>query len=308
MGSSGGGGDLDDLPARRKKLAAELVKGKGIAAHLKTLIESSDWELGRGDDVVLAKDLSVQLVRSFSRIFSVINSCGEAPAVDGGERRKKKPAGIRDRRGSYKRRKNSELLVTESLTTQDGYAWRKYGQKDILNSKHPRCYYRCTHKPDGCMAIKQVQIIKEEPITYLITYLNHHTCSTNNVITSLYDNPITGNPIIINSETKIGQNNETISSSNDNNHTSTNPEIKPSSVVKLEESAIDDQSSNDGANFSDDSNSTELVYSMEMFESRFDPYQSCESSSLLQYGYGDVGEFNHIGDIDTLYFNDERVY
>ncbi|KAK4403464.1 WRKY DNA-binding transcription factor 70 [Sesamum angolense] len=59
----------------------------------------------------------------------------------------------------------------------DGYAWRKYGQKDILDSQYPRCYFRCSHKYEGCKATKQVQRIKEEPILYQTTYFNHHTCT-----------------------------------------------------------------------------------------------------------------------------------
>ncbi|KAE8007904.1 hypothetical protein FH972_004461 [Carpinus fangiana] len=40
----------------------------------------------------------------------------------------------------------------------DGYRWRKYGQKDIPDSNYPRGYYRCTHRhAQGCLATKLVQ-------------------------------------------------------------------------------------------------------------------------------------------------------
>ncbi|KAK6920017.1 WRKY domain [Dillenia turbinata] len=59
----------------------------------------------------------------------------------------------------------------------DCYSWRKYGQKDILGAKFPRCYYRCTHRnSQGCLAIKQVQKSDEDPLVYEITYRGRHTC------------------------------------------------------------------------------------------------------------------------------------
>ncbi|XP_073289185.1 WRKY DNA-binding transcription factor 70-like [Primulina huaijiensis] len=88
----------------------------------------------------------------------------------------------KDRRGCYKRRKTSEILVKETTSlVEDGHAWRKYGQKVILNAKHPRNYYRCTHKFDqGCQATKQVQKIQDDPFPlFKTTYLAHHTCSFN---------------------------------------------------------------------------------------------------------------------------------
>lgn len=39
--------------------------------------------------------------------------------------------------GAYCRRAEQAWTVV-SATTQDGHSWRKYGQKGILNSKHPR--------------------------------------------------------------------------------------------------------------------------------------------------------------------------
>lgn len=40
-----------------------------------------------------------------------------------------------------------------------------------------RCYFRCTHKQDGCKALKQVQRVqKGDQVLYQITYFNHHSC------------------------------------------------------------------------------------------------------------------------------------
>ncbi|KAF4359772.1 hypothetical protein F8388_008334 [Cannabis sativa] len=87
---------------------------------------------------------------------------------------------IKDRRGSYKRRKTCHTMKKETSTLiDDGHAWRKYGQKIILNAKYPRNYFRCTHKYDqGCQATKQVQKIEDE--MYRTTYYGEHTCSSLN--------------------------------------------------------------------------------------------------------------------------------
>ncbi|XP_074367880.1 putative WRKY transcription factor 30 [Apium graveolens] len=60
----------------------------------------------------------------------------------------------------------------------DKYNWRKYGQKDILGAKHPRGYYRCTHRhAQGCLATKQVQRSDNDPTLFEITYRGRHTCT-----------------------------------------------------------------------------------------------------------------------------------
>ncbi|KAK9275473.1 hypothetical protein L1049_022740 [Liquidambar formosana] len=66
----------------------------------------------------------------------------------------------------------------------DGYNWRKYGQKDILGAKYPRSYYRCTYRNiKECWATKQVQRSDEDPSVFEITYRGKHTCNqTNNSI------------------------------------------------------------------------------------------------------------------------------
>ncbi|KAJ9184908.1 hypothetical protein P3X46_004593 [Hevea brasiliensis] len=64
-----------------------------------------------------------------------------------------------------------------SFLTDDGYSWRKYGEKVILNCLYPRNYFRCIHKCDqGCQATKQVQRLATVSPKYRITYFGHHTC------------------------------------------------------------------------------------------------------------------------------------
>ncbi|KAB2054560.1 hypothetical protein ES319_A12G263200v1 [Gossypium barbadense] len=63
----------------------------------------------------------------------------------------------------------------------DGFSWRKYGQKDILGAKYPRGYYRCTHRNvQGCLATKQVQRSDGDPTIFDVSYRGRHTCSNNN--------------------------------------------------------------------------------------------------------------------------------
>ncbi|WOK97937.1 putative WRKY transcription factor 53 [Canna indica] len=75
-----------------------------------------------------------------------------------------------------KRRKMSQVRVS-SIGEEDGYSWRKYGQKDILGANHPRAYYRCTHRHTrGCPATKQVQRSDDDPAVFEVTYHGAHTC------------------------------------------------------------------------------------------------------------------------------------
>ncbi|CAH2047721.1 unnamed protein product [Thlaspi arvense] len=69
---------------------------------------------------------------------------------------------------------------------EDGFVWRKYGQKNIKTSPHQRCYYRCTYAKDqNCNATKRVQKIKDNPPVYRTTYVGQHTCEALSYAVSL---------------------------------------------------------------------------------------------------------------------------
>lgn len=55
----------------------------------------------------------------------------------------------------------------------DDYSWRKYGQKPIKGSPHPRGYYKCSSLR-GCPARKHVERSLEEPTMLIVTYEGDH--------------------------------------------------------------------------------------------------------------------------------------
>ncbi|XP_019191673.1 PREDICTED: probable WRKY transcription factor 70 isoform X2 [Ipomoea nil] len=154
------------LHTHRKRVISVLHKGKKSATQLQTLLRN--FSLGSQEESRrLFPELTEQIMGSFSEAVSQLLQAADS-AVSG-----ENPA--KARRGCYNRRKCSDTWINVSNTKEDGGAWRKYGQKQILNSKYPRCYFRCTHKhSQGCKATKQVQRISEDE--YKTMYFGHHTC------------------------------------------------------------------------------------------------------------------------------------
>ncbi|XWS31847.1 hypothetical protein CRYUN_Cryun23aG0111200 [Craigia yunnanensis] len=56
---------------------------------------------------------------------------------------------------------------------EDGYRWRKYGQKAVKNSPFPRSYYRCTST--SCNVKKRVERSFSDPSIVVTTYEGQHT-------------------------------------------------------------------------------------------------------------------------------------
>ncbi|KAK8486780.1 hypothetical protein V6N11_000268 [Hibiscus sabdariffa] len=79
------------------------------------------------------------------------------------------------KRSSRKNQKNRVVQhVTADGLQSDIWAWRKYGQKPIKGSPHPRSYYRCSSSK-GCLARKQVERSCTDPGVFIITYTAEHS-------------------------------------------------------------------------------------------------------------------------------------
>ncbi|KAG5396192.1 hypothetical protein BRARA_E00781 [Brassica rapa] len=63
----------------------------------------------------------------------------------------------------------------ESDSLEDGFKWRKYGQKAVGGNAYPRSYYRCTSV--NCRARKRVERASDDSRAFITTYEgkhNHH--------------------------------------------------------------------------------------------------------------------------------------
>lgn len=63
-------------------------------------------------------------------------------------------------------------LMGTARTSEDGYNWRKYGQKQVKGSEYPRSYYKCTHP--NCQVKKKVERSHDGQITEIIYKGTHN--------------------------------------------------------------------------------------------------------------------------------------
>ncbi|RDY00888.1 putative WRKY transcription factor 30 [Mucuna pruriens] len=187
----------ENMKCEQAGLIDELVQGKELAKqlsdHLFLAPSSSSHET---NEVLIEKILS-----TYEKALAMLNwkaNVGESKANNGGmmdslssftngspKREALEPV-VKHKDVSKKRKTMPTwteqvkvcLGTAHDGPLDDGYSWRKYGQKDILGAKYPRGYYRCTYRNvQGCLATKQVQKSNEDPMICEITYRGRHTCS-----------------------------------------------------------------------------------------------------------------------------------
>ncbi|KAM6557587.1 hypothetical protein CsatB_004606 [Cannabis sativa] len=90
--------------------------------------------------------------------------------------RKKKDNSPHHQRVAFHTRSDDDVL-------DDGYRWRKYGQKTVKNNSHPRSYYRCAHHT--CSVKKQIQRLSKEKGVVVTTYEGIHNHPSHNLMQAL---------------------------------------------------------------------------------------------------------------------------
>ncbi|KAG4143420.1 hypothetical protein ERO13_D06G186900v2 [Gossypium hirsutum] len=177
----------ETLSSNKKRVIQQLAEGQQCATELQVIV------LQNNKPSQQAEELVQKILWSFNQTISMLAEAGHHDEVisqnqatcnddcksqDSSESSKRSlSAFAKDKRGCYKRKRFAQTSTVVSDKIEDGHAWRKYGQKNILNSKHPRSYFRCSHKHDqGCSAIKQVQRMEDDTQMYHITYIGTHTC------------------------------------------------------------------------------------------------------------------------------------
>ncbi|KAF8012035.1 hypothetical protein BT93_I0229 [Corymbia citriodora subsp. variegata] len=188
-GSPISGGDSYDW--EKLKWQNELTEGRDLARQLQLHLASSSPDQTR-------EMLLHGILASYDKMQSMLNT---EPPIGGCPRRLSKlppslsqspMSGVDSNRdpsvGSTLGKRKTMPRWTERVRVAPasnldgpldyGYSWRKFGQKDILGSRYPRGYYRCTHgNVKGCLATKQVQRPDNDPTVFDITYRGKHTCN-----------------------------------------------------------------------------------------------------------------------------------
>ncbi|XP_076882713.1 putative WRKY transcription factor 41 [Bidens hawaiensis] len=179
----------------------ELTQGKEIAMHLKSLLSlepSSQTKQVLIQEIISSYDRAMLMVnggdsggQTPSLAPALHNQSESSVSIDESPRSQgfNQPFdNLQDDKLVSKKRKDIlpawpnqiKISTVNGLegNSDDVYSWRKYGQKDILGSKFPRSYYRCTYRyVHHCMAKKQVQRTNEDPTVFEITYKGQHTCN-----------------------------------------------------------------------------------------------------------------------------------
>ncbi|RCV18273.1 hypothetical protein SETIT_3G287100v2 [Setaria italica] len=162
-----------------EQVMQDMRKGRELAARLQGLLRDSP-EAGRLVDQILnAMSRTIETAKAAAAAEEGSEGQSEVTcAGSAGGGGKRKAAGGGDKRSTCRRRAQNSSTVTVTIKDiEDGHAWRKYGQKEIQNSKHPKAYFRCTHKYDQqCAAQRQVQRCDDDPDAFRVTYIGVHTC------------------------------------------------------------------------------------------------------------------------------------
>lgn len=192
---------MDNIGNSSNSLIHELLQGLELARQLQMNLHVASSSSSQESREVLIQ----KIISTFEKALEMVNWKGgslgtepssqgvairmsDSPTLSGSPRSEDSDRDLRDHDYNASRKRKimprwtKKIRVNPGMGAEgpldDGYSWRKYGQKDILGAMYPRGYYRCTHRNvQGCVATKQVQRSDEDPNVFEINYRGKHTCT-----------------------------------------------------------------------------------------------------------------------------------
>lgn len=193
---------------QRAQMINELLKGLESAKQLRNQIankitSSSLINDNHVDQTLNYSSLIEKMMSTFDKTITIANQINSHNPliVDSPKSENSQPCQpVSKRRKTMQKRWTKTVKISPDKPVNglegplnDGFSWRKYGQKGIFGAKFPRGYYRCTYRHSkSCIATKQVQQSDDDPSIYQVMYKGEHTCCPrpNNILAQArYDSP-----------------------------------------------------------------------------------------------------------------------
>ncbi|RZC91336.1 hypothetical protein C5167_027395 [Papaver somniferum] len=184
---------MDENMDQKRLIIKEIIQARELVKELQAQLNPSSVS---GQDLITRILCSVENFLSMLERVNMENESGlESPLgyVSGSPNSDIFHGGSRKRKGIVRWTEQIRASAQTGLEgpLDDGYDWRKYGQKDILGAKHPRGYYKCSHRNgQGCLAMKQVQRSELESSIFNVTYIGKHSCIETSELLSEQYSPI----------------------------------------------------------------------------------------------------------------------
>ncbi|CAI9091891.1 OLC1v1026999C1 [Oldenlandia corymbosa var. corymbosa] len=158
---------------------------------VKGVLMQDDQDLEGGAGGTLAEVVAARRGFPANMVPEVADATTSGPRGGGASSSSSQRPRRRDGAGTRVVREPAPQMGNTEIPPEDGFTWRKYGQKAILHSRFPRSYFRCTHqKLYKCPAKKQVQRLDTDPNTFEITYRGDHTCHLSSTAPSVPPPPL----------------------------------------------------------------------------------------------------------------------